>query len=370
MIRRTLYKKDTLVNVRHLLGAGLVAAAVPFLLGGCSSAPSSATPALTAVTANARQAQRQGRSTLLGGSLFAHRRHALGTRAHTWFKRPQPPNPLLYVSDAEGNFVNIYSAVGSAQSPIGQIAGFDEPQGLWVDINQNLWVVNTNTDQIMGFRRGSGVPFRTFTDTSGQSPAGVCGNDNKNLLYAVDITGPGSGYIGNTISVYRKNGSSDPIQTFVDPNAGSLTLCAVDSKGNLFVTLTNVNYPYAGEVDEFPKGSTTPTVIANNLVYPIGITIDRYNAISVDDAFANGYSGGLVYIYDPPYTGGPAYSFPVPEGIIQTALNKQQNQIWGASSATLDAQQYSYPHGLYQNATSTQDFEYPDGLALSPPKKQ
>ena len=369
MIRHTSYKKDTLLNVRHLLGAGLVAAALPFLLGGCSSAPSSTTPALTTATANTAQPQHQGRSTLLGGSLFAHRRHSSGSRAHTWFKRPQPPNPLLYVSDAEGNFVNIYSANGSDQSPIGQIAGFDEPQGLWVDVNQNLWVVNTNTFQIMGFHRGSGVAFKTFDDTSGQSPAGVCGNDNKNLLYAVDISGPGSGYIGNTISVFQKNGSSDPIQTFVDPNAASLTLCAVDSKGNLFVTLTNVN-SYAGEVDEFPKGSTTPTVIANNLVYPIGITIDRYNAISVDDAFANGYSGGLVYIYDPPYTSGPAYSFPVPEGIIQTALNKQQNQIWGASSGTLDAQQYSYPHGLYQNATSTQDFEYPDGLALSPKAKQ
>jgi hypothetical protein len=357
--------------VRVLLGATLLTASASLLLNGCSSSLSpTTTPALTSVTANARQAAHQRGSTFLGGSLFAERRHTSDRRAHTWFKKPQPPNPLLYVSDAYGNFVNIYSANGSGQSPVGQIAGFDEPQGLWVDINQNLWVVNTSTYQIMGFHRGSGVPFKTLNDTSGQSPAGVCGNDNKNLLYSLDISGPGSGYIGNTISVFKKNGSSDPMQTFVDPNASSLNLCAVDSMGNLFVTLTNVNYPYGGEVDEFPKGSTTPTVIANNFVYPIGITIDKYNAISVDDTFANGYSGGTIYIYDPPYSNGPAYSFPVPEGILQTALNKQLTQIWGASSVTLDAEQFSYPHGLYQNATSTQDFEYPDGIALSPAAKQ
>jgi hypothetical protein len=355
------------MQVRFLIGATLLAASASLLLNGCSSSVSPTTaPVLTSPMAIARQAQRQGRSTLLGGSLFERRRHTSGLHAHTWFKKVAPGNPLLYVSDAIGNFVNIYSAAGSGQSPVGQIAGFDEPQGLWVDVNQNLWVVNTNADQILGFRRGSGVPFRTFTDTSGQSPAGVCGNDNRNLLYSVDITGPGSGYIGNTISVFKKNGSTDPIQTFVDPNASALYLCAVDSKGNLFVTLSNVNYPYPGEVDEFPKGSTTPTVIANDLIYPIGITVDKYNSISVDDAFADGYSSGTVYLYDPPYTGAPAYSFPVPAEIIQTALNKQQTQIWGASSATLDAEQFSYPHGLYENSTSTQDFQYPDGLALSP----
>ena len=194
------------MQVRFLIGATLLAASASLLLNGCSSSVSPTTaPVLTSPMAIARQAQRQGRSTLLGGSLFERRRHTSGLHAHTWFKKVAPGNPLLYVSDAIGNFVNIYSAAGSGQSPVGQIAGFDEPQGLWVDVNQNLWVVNTNADQILGFRRGSGVPFRTFTDTSGQSPAGVCGNDNRNLLYSVDITGPGSGYIGNTISVFKKN---------------------------------------------------------------------------------------------------------------------------------------------------------------------
>jgi hypothetical protein len=83
-----------------------------------------------------------------------------------------------------------------------------------------------------------------------------------------------------------------------------------------------------------------------------------------------GYSGGEMYLYDPPYTSGPAYSFATPSGVIETALNKPQTQIWGANAYDVVAQEFSYPHGLLQNQTSSQDLSYPDGLALSPAAKQ
>ncbi|MGA2760280.1 MAG: hypothetical protein ABSF08_08190 [Candidatus Cybelea sp.] len=354
------------MNVRHLLGAGLVAAAVPLLLGGCASTASSTTPGVTSPMAAIMQARKTGHSTLI----LPIRGHdpRVAMPAHSWIKPPQP-HTRLYVSDAEDNVVNIYNANGTDQTPIGQLTGFDEPQGLWVDVNQNLWVVNTNTYQIMGFHRNASTPFKTFNDTSGGYPAGACGNDNKNLLYAVDILGP-SFSNGNTIEVFNKAGSSSPIQILTDPNASSLNGCVVDSKGNLFVTLTNVNYPYAGEVDVFLKNATTPIVLVDNLVYPIGITIDKYRALAVQDTFAMGYSGGEMYLYDPPYTSGPAYSFATPSGVIETALNKPQTQIWGANGYDVVAQEFSYPHGLLQNQTSSQDLSYPDGLALSPAAKQ
>jgi hypothetical protein len=370
------------VHARYLLGAGFTAAVVPLLLGGCSSSsltPGGATPggatssAMSSGAASPMVAIREARRAGSNMILPIHERARRSVPpAHTWFAAGPPPNPLLYVSDYSGNFVNIYSANGSAQTPIGQITGFNEPQGLWVDINQNLWVVNTNTEQIIGFHRGAASPFKTFNDTSGNFPVGVCGNNNKNLMYVVDIVGPPPYYDpANTIEVYNKAGSASPIETLTDSNASALYQCAVDSKGNLFVTLTNID-SNLGEVDEFPKGSTAPTVIANNLVYALGITVDKYNALAVDDTYAYGYpyTEGEVYIYDPPYTNGPAYQFEVPSGIDQTALNKQQTQLWGSNAFALDAQQYSYPLGVLQNSTSTQDFEDPSGVALSPAAKQ
>ncbi|MGA2760279.1 MAG: hypothetical protein ABSF08_08185 [Candidatus Cybelea sp.] len=294
----------------------------------------------------------------------------LGAPARSWMKANIPPHPLVYVSDYDGNFVNIYSANGTDQTPIGQLTGFNEPQGLWVDLNQNLWVVNTNTQQIIGFHRNRTSPFKTFDDTSGNYPVGVCGNNNKNLMYVVDIVSLPPYGPANTIEVYDKAGSSSPIEILTDNNAQALYQCAVDSRGNLFVTLTPVSNPYGSEVDEFPRGSTTPTVLINTgLVYALGITVDKYNALAVDDAFANA-STGEVYIYDPPYTNGSAHSFAVPQGVDQTALNKQQTQLWGSNAFDLDAQQYSYPVGLLQNSTSTEDLIDPSGIALSPAAKQ
>ena len=358
------------MQVRFLLGATLLAASLALSVTGCSSTPSAGiTPGVTAPMTAIREARRAGSNMILP---ISGRVHRLGAPARSWMKPIAPRNPLLYVSDYDGNFVNVYSADGSDQMPIGQLTGFNEPQGLWVDINQNLWVVNTNTAQIIGFHRNATSPFKTFNDTSGNYPVGVCGNNNKHLMYVVDIVGPPPYYLpANTIEVYNKAGSSSPIETLTDSNASALYQCVVDSKGNLFVTLTNIN-SNMGEVDEFPKGSTTPTVIANNLVYALGITVDEYNSLAVDDTYAYGYpyTEGEVYIYDPPYTNGPAYKFEVPSGIDQTALDKQQTQLWGSNAFALDAQQYSYSPGVLQNQTSTEGFEDPSGIALSPAAKQ
>lgn len=359
------------MQVRFLLGAALVAASTSTLLAGCGSGSFSSASGLTPAARAAGAAHRAHRSTLLGLGPTG------GTRVHhhvkSWLKHVAPTLTLAYLSDAFGNTVNIYDASSTNQSPIGQLGGFNQPQGLWVDVNQNLWVTNTNTQELFAYHRNNTTTFRTLTDTSGY-PAGVCGNDNKSQVISVDIQGNG-GAAGQTINIYNK-GATTPSTQLIDPNAESLYGCAVDAHGNLFVTLQNTAYyPYPdGELDEFVKGSTTPTVIWSNFIYPIGITIDRYNAIDVSDlepAYPNPPSS-TVYLFDPPYTQGPAYSFTA-NGVafIQTALNKPQTQLWAANSyGDLSAQAYSYPHGSFLNATSSYGLIYPDGVALSPKSKQ
>ncbi len=356
------------MTFRTLLGCA-AAAAFAALLGGCSGTGSPQGSALTPAARISDRARREHRSTLLG---FGRVGHPSVPRLHSWLRHVKPATPLLYLSDSFGNFVNVYDAAGSNQSPIGQIAGFNEPQGLWVDINQNLWVTNTNTQQLFAYHRATVNAFRTLSDPNGY-PAGVCGNDNKSQVIAVDIISNSRGD-GQTINIYNR-GATTPSSVLTDPNASSLYECAVDSHGNLFVTLSNVNYPYGGELDEFPKGSTTPVVLGTNFLYPIGITIDKYNAVSVADIYElyySQYAYTTVYLFDPPYTGGPAYSYVVNSAaFIQTALNHAQTELWGANSfINLGAQGYSYPHGLFEDATSSSGLSYPDGIAVSPAAKQ
>lgn len=355
---------------RFLLGTALLAASMPPLLAGCGSTPTpSASGGLTPAARVAESAHGARHSSLLG---FGHVKNARIPKVHSWLHKPKLATPLVYLSDAFGNVVNIYDQTGTNQSPIGQISGFNEPQGLWVDINNNLWVVNTNTYQLFAYHRATITPFRTLSDPNGK-PAGVCGNNNKSEVIATDIIS-NTGGDGQTINIYDR-GATTPSTVLTDPNASDLYECAVDSHGNLFVTLSTVNYPYGGELDEFPKGSTTPVVLSTNFLYPIGITIDKYNAISVVDFEGQDYPyyySSKVYLFDPPYTQGPAYSYDVNNAaFIEAALNKAQTQLWVANSINdPSAQSYSYPHGTFENATSSSGLKYPDGIALSPASKQ
>jgi hypothetical protein len=354
------------MHVRYLLGAALITASASLSLNGCSGASTPTAPAMTASAAVASQAHHRGRSTailLLPGRTG----HRVTTRS--WLNHVPPSNPLLYISDYSTDVVNIYTQAGSGQTPIGQITGLNEPQGLWVDINQNLWVANTAAFTLQAYHRGATTPFRTLTDPNGY-PAGVCGNNNRALVYGTDITTLEYG-AGQTINVYAR-GATSPTSVLTDSNASSLYECAVDSKGNLFVSLSSINYPYGGEIDEFLKGSTTPIALITNLIYPIGITLDKYDALSVADAFygSSPYYYSELYIYDKPYTYGPALSTAGTGLIVETALRKNQTQIWGADATNLVGQQWSYPNFRLGNATSNEGLEYPDGLALSPATPQ
>jgi hypothetical protein len=348
------------MNARLLLGAAL--AAVSVLAGGCSTGSSSPSPGLTPAHLPASLLPLSRHSTLpLPYFGVKHRRRVV----HSWMN-PNVPTTLVYVSDSYENDVEIYDEAGSGQTPVGQITGFNQPEGLWVSVTQNLWVANTNNQTLLGYRRGSMTPFRTLTDPNGY-PDGVCGNDNKSLIYGLDIASATEGP-GQTINVYDKQ-SNSPASVLTDTNAEYLFFCAVDSRGNLFVTLSNAGG--YGEVDEFPKGSTAPTVIASNLVYPLGITIDKYNALTVIDAFAGAPNDtGVAYIYDPPYTGGPAYSFTLNGLIAESALDKPQTHLWGADPYNEVAQEWSYPSGTFVNETSNEDLAEPLGIALTPAKKQ
>lgn len=354
--------KQVTMHARHAFAVALAAAAFPALLAGCAGG-STTTASLPQSLSGAPLTHRDRHSTLLL-SLGNHRQRA-SAPVRSWLKRVPRQAPLLYISDPYLNAVNIYDQNESGQTPIGQIGGFDEPQSLWVTVTQKLWVANTNAMNLQEYDRGSVVPIRTVSDPNG-FPAGVCGNNNKKLVYAVDIVSPSDGN-GQTIDVYNKSATT-PSQVLTDPNAENLYECAVDAQGNLFVTLSNL-YGY-GEVDEFAKGSTTPVPLITNLIYPIGITIDQYGALAVDDALASYPSEeSVIYLYDPPYTSGPAYSFSTNGVIVQTALDHTRTHLWGADSLNVVGQEWSYPHGLPEDQTSSQNLTYPDGIAVSPAAK-
>ncbi len=349
------------MNVRFFFGAALIAAGAAASLAGCSGGASPATPAasLSAQTKGTLPIEMQIRKAQLP---FSSGRLENRKPVRSWVKAANgAPAQLLYISDSGNNVVNLYNPAGSSQTPIGQLGGFAQPEGMYVDPNRNLWVSNTNDQQVLGYHKGGLFPYKTLTDTTGY-PDDVCGNRASGTLYAADIQSAPSEGFGQSIDVYA-HGSAIPTKILTDPNSEYLFFCAVDSHGNLFVSLYNQsgNYYTSGEIDEFKVGQTTPTVLITGLYYPLGIAFDKYNSLIVADTFAQ-----QMYVFDPPYTEGPATSFPFGGYIAQIALNSAETSLWGTDALKTYGQEFSYPGGTVQDDTSTSELYEPLGAAMSP----
>jgi hypothetical protein len=280
--------------------------------------------------------------------------------APSWMARGSIPGSILYVSDPYLGVVNVYDASRKNPNPIGQLAGFDDPGGVFVDTGRNLWVANTNDRTIVAYREGALFPFKVLIDPSG-FPESVCTSPINPTIYAVERDSLAH-KPSQTILLYERE-SDTPTTTLVDPNAEELHGCAVDHAGNVFVTLTSASGGTldSGEIDEFKRGNKTPTVIATGLIDPTGITIDKLEELVVSDTLAH-----EVLVYPPPYTDGPSVKLKTRGLVVGIALDERETKIWFANSSEGVAQQYSYPAGRLENQTQATNLYQPTGVALSP----
>ncbi len=295
-----------------------------------------------------------GACSAQGGAVPAGARAA----AHSWLDARVKPKEILYVSDPFLGVVNLYDASRKDGRPIGQLGDFKQPEGLFVDSSKDLWVTNFGGRNVLGFREGSLFPFFELSDTSGH-PNAVCSGAYSPTFYVVNLESAKGGD-GQTIDVYA-NESKKPTSMLTDTNAANLLSCAVNGKGSLFVTMQNTSG--VGEIDEFPKGKTTPVVLITGLIYPAGIVFDDRDYLVVSEAFA-----GTIRIYAPPYGKGPKDSFHYDGSILQIAFDASATHLWGANQSLALAQEFSYPGGVLENETRSENLFQPAGIAISPPE--
>lgn len=275
---------------------------------------------------------------------------------HSWIDRRAKPKEILYVSDPFLGVVNLYDAQRKDGRPIGQIGDFKEPEGLFVDSSKDLWVADFGGRNVLGFREGSLFPFFELGDPSGY-PNAVCSKAYSPTFYVVNLESK-SGGNGQTIDVYA-NESKKPTSVLTDPNSANLLFCAVNGKGDLFVTMRNTSG--SGEIDEFPQGQTTPKVVIKDLAYPSGIVFDDHDYMVVSDTYAS-----TIRIYAPPYGKGPKDSFSYDGLIMQIAFEADSAHLWGADQQRAIAQEFSYPGGVLENQTQSENLAAPAGVAVSP----
>jgi len=286
-----------------------------------------------------------------------HARHAGLHRS--WIAPAGKKKTLLYGSSYDGGFVNIYSAKGNNQQPIGQLTSdLTSPQGMFVDRHHHLWVANTNAFNVVAFKRGATTPFTTLNDPN-YYPIAVA-VDHAGTVYAANAestTGPP----GNV--TFWTKGSTNPSGTLTLPSFEIVLGIGVDANNNVYVSFVPTSGPPA--VVEFPAGSQTGQVLPIADTTISQITFDNNADLVMEDEY------NTLGIWAPPYYGGPSRTLPI-FGNSPT-LNKKNSDVWIAYANFSDPmiEEYDYNTGTLLD-TITAGFNgaaIPYDVALDPPEK-
>lgn len=131
---------------------------------------------------------------------------------------------LLYVAERDGT-VAVYTF--SQRTFVRALTGFTNPQGECVDKDNNVYVTDSGTDDIVEFAHDGAKPLRTINDAP-YSPVG-CAIDFTTGNLAVANKTPKT-YSGN-IAIYTKASGSPTI--LYDSAFSGFGTCVYDNRGNL-----------------------------------------------------------------------------------------------------------------------------------------
>lgn len=134
---------------------------------------------------------------------------------------------LVYVSDHTNNLVDVFDRGGHLQYTI--TSGLNEPAGLFVDAQHNLWVANPGANDVLVFPRGSMAPARTLNDTN--QPNDVAVRDDGTAFVADSLNQGG-------VAVYPPRRAAPTRRlTAQQSGAGGIELYVTcDEAGNIFAT--------------------------------------------------------------------------------------------------------------------------------------
>ncbi|HKU81549.1 MAG TPA: hypothetical protein VJP76_05200 [Candidatus Tumulicola sp.] len=207
-------------------------------------------------------------STLPGGVVPNVMQHAGSPAPRTWMSPGAKSRDLLYVSDDAGS---LYVYTYPQGKLTGTITGLKGPGGLCSDTAGNVYVPETNAQDILVFPHGQRKPSATLLDFGG-FPDG-CAYDPKsgNLAVTNFATSPSQGP-GNVLIFPKASGN--PVK-YANLAFNAFLFCAYDAKGNLLVD--GMNGPSTQpEFAELPAGGKTlkSVTLDTPIVFPGAIVWD------------------------------------------------------------------------------------------------
>lgn len=252
---------------------------------------------------------------------------------------------VFYWADFDTNTINVYKHKGMNPEEIGQITdGIDEPERLFVDGSDNLWVTNLGNDTITEYAPGTTSP--SFTISSGvANPTGLV-VDSEGTVYCANVN-------NNTVTEYPSGQTSPSLTISMSTSPEYL---ATDASDNLYVS-TGLG------VWKFPPGSTSGSELSLVIGSPSGIEVDKSGDIIVID------SSALTIDVFPPGQSTPSKRISdSPDDPFALSLTRSEERLYVSSidgTGNFIVQELNYPNGTtFTNKLTTNGGLWP--IAVSP----
>jgi hypothetical protein len=165
--------------------------------------------------------------------------------AGSWMMRGATASDLLYLADVGTDDVYVYTYPNGTL--VGTLTGFHSPR-VCSDTAGNVYVNNTNAEQILEYPHGGTSPIATYND-KGFLPVD-CSVDPTTGALAVTNYGPKGSNTGS-VAIYKRGATTPKI--YHAANVQAYLFCAYDGTGNLYVYGLNSSYDTA--FIERPKGA-------------------------------------------------------------------------------------------------------------------
>ncbi len=246
---------------------------------------------------------------------------------------------LIYVSDFTGNAIEIYSAAGSGQSPIGAITdGISGPEGICLDDHGDLFVTNVSNQTVTMYPHGSTTYKLQYTGFA--YPTAVAAGKNG-WVYVSDL-------VGEKVVEFPKNSTRSKVTIDITYPQG----VALDSKNNLYVEYnTGAHGGGPGDVDEFAPKSTKGDDLGLPIVWGAGDAIDGKSDVVVADQGSG--SNAAVYVFPP---GSTTPSETITQGMedpFRIAFDKRFKHLYVADPEVNALLVYDYSSGALVNTITS-----------------
>jgi hypothetical protein len=188
---------------------------------------------------------------------------------------------VIYASSFGGNTVDYYFKDTGPSYPVaGSLSGsLDNPWGMAVDKNDDVYVANAQDENVLIYAKGSTSPTGTLDDPN-KFPCDVAVGSDGTVYVA---NGSGTMFSSGNVVIYAK-GASEPTQTLNNKHFYHVAGLALDKAGDLFVSYNVFGPSKTGGVVEFKAPSFNHAKDMHvKLGYAGGVGFDRAGHLLVVD---------------------------------------------------------------------------------------